>query len=748
MNTTATLDAVTIYLDAAVCVRRALLEPGNGKVSAQVRVVGLPLAITAGSVRARVLKGPAGLRVLDVRPAFDVEFADELDVPTEAKALEKAQDDKARFEVLAKQLTTEIAELQALRPRFLEQERADKPREAHVSSMLALADFVSAELDEKLARQRALHKELDDAEEEVRLRRCRLKEASTAKRTERARVSRAVVVMLSDPSTEPVELAVEYQVSGARWVPSYELRLERGFTSGTLMMRASVAQDTGEDWSGVTLALSTASLHRCTDVPELRALKIGRRQPEPPRSGWREPPPGLDELFEEYDAALAALPHDTATAANHTRRGEQSTGERPEVLSELIEEGSPPSHTRTLGAGESPLSAPAPPSADKDVLTSCLDVQLDALESEESMTLLPPTSRPRMSAWKMQHLAARGKAVPRGVKEMEGLALRIPESQVVSAEAMPLEDSGSRPIASAHKVPAFVPDDSFMDYDRLVMPGQAGPERRGCLTTASEWQYAFVTGVSVQVDVFLAMVARASQRANLVTSLALPANCTPPHSIDSFDYRFDYARRVDVPSTGKWTVVPVMTCDVKLTPGFVCVPSLEQKVYRTLEIDNSSQHALLPGPVNVSVGDEFLLTAQLPAIPPGADARRLGLGVEEAIKVARKTQFKETTGGFFGGSSLLAHEIEIELNNRLDSPAKIEVRERIPYAPPSERDLEVEDSAVTPSWEKIETVDGEPIRGARCWKVTVPPGQTLVLKAEYTIRMPAGKMLVGGNRRI
>lgn len=196
-------------------------------------------------------------------------------------------------------------------------------------------------------------------------------------------------------------------------------------------------------------------------------------------------------------------------------------------------------------------------------------------------------------------------------------------------------------------------------------------------------------------------------------------------------------------------MVPVMKCAVGLSPEYVCVPSVEQKVYRTLSISNRSAHALLPGPVDVTSGDEFLMTTSLPAIPPGAErSHRLGLGVEEAIKVARKTQFKETTGGFLGGSAVLPHDVEIELNNRLAAPALIEVRERVPVVTPDEKDVKVEEVSVNPAWEKIETpLDDQVLKGARRWRVTVPPGQALKLTAQYAIRMPSDRMIVGGNRR-
>ena len=37
-------------------------------------------------------------------------------------------------------------------------------------------------------------------------------------------------------------------------------------------------------------ALSTAEAQSWTELPELASIRIGRRQPSPPRVGWRPPP--------------------------------------------------------------------------------------------------------------------------------------------------------------------------------------------------------------------------------------------------------------------------------------------------------------------------------------------------------------------------------------------------------------------------------------------------------------------------
>lgn len=720
-----TLDAVTVYREGAICRRTAKVSASPDR---QVRLGGLPLSLEPASLRARVVSGDN--RVVDVRPQFDVELAEEVDVPAEQRAWEEAGSRVAQLESQRQRLQAEIAELQALRPTFLEHKRGEPPRAAPIDAMLALGDFTEAELSGRLERRRALEQQLTDAKAEQALRQRRMQEASSSKRAERARLSRVAVVTFAAAPGSGLELELEYRVPGARWVPSYALTLERGLGSGALQMRASIAQNTGEDWSQVRLSLSTASSSRRADMPELKSLRIGRRQEAPARSGWREPPPGLDSLFEAYDVAMAGFPSVPPPPAQPPVSAASFGAIAPPEMKEKSKKSSaapkmapippPPPPAPMRAPGGAPMAMPAP-----------------------SMAAAAPMPQAK-GGGALGGMARRRSMATDREEEMDDAPMA--ELDMLS-ESMADEGGSAEEPEPVEAGPAL--DASFGDYARLAMAPPESRAQRGRLTNASEWDFAFVAGVSVEINVVMAVLARAQSTAFSVQSLSLPAQCNPVTSVSSFDYRYDCAARLDVPSTGKWVLVPVMACAVGLTPEYVCVPSVEPKVYRTLTIANRSTHALLPGPVDVTAGDEFLMTTTLPAIGPGAEqSHRLGLGVEEAIKVARKTQYKETTGGFLGGSTVLPHDVEIEINNRLGAPALIEVRERVPTVDASEKDLKVEEVQSVPPWEKVEgPIDGEIVRGARRWRVTVPPGQTQKLTAQFAVRMPADRMLVGGNRR-
>jgi uncharacterized protein (TIGR02231 family) len=81
--------------------------------------------------------------------------------------------------------------------------------------------------------------------------------------------SNDVVVNLKSDYARTVTLALRYVVSGARWVPTYDLRASDLSKPLRLDYRANVMQTTGIDWKSVLLTLSTGDPNRGGTKPEL-----------------------------------------------------------------------------------------------------------------------------------------------------------------------------------------------------------------------------------------------------------------------------------------------------------------------------------------------------------------------------------------------------------------------------------------------------------------------------------------------
>ncbi|WP_413760616.1 DUF4139 domain-containing protein [Streptomyces sp. MMBL 11-3] len=715
-----TLDSVVVYAQGALCRR---LAHGTVPPDGRVRIPGLPRTVDPGSLRARVLGG-SGARVVEARIEVDAEPNGPGAPQGLEREVERLREESAAARARRDRQLGLIEEIRGLRPVPPGRKREDPPRRTPVHAWLELADFVDARLTRLHERLTELEEALLRVEHDFMVAADALTRASTDAPSAHlaTTVSALVTLHRADDAREEgkveVEVELEYGVPGAVWAPAYRLHHRQGDGSGRLVLRASVAQRTGEDWNGVRIALATADLRRRTDLPRLRSIRIGRRQPPPAPAGWREPPAGLSDLFTGYDAtASRAAP--AAARKGYVAEAVAGAGAAGDVAvagppAEWVAGGPvpmpPPAAPQAYGAPPPVYGAPPPaPGA-----SGAFSPQAVGGAAPDHA---PPPRAPRGAA-------------PRG-GAFETSAAGLPSAPGGPARAA--APAGIAPIAPAPAAPPTGPPrpgGAELDYAALVL---AGPEeaagRRGLLFPDAS---------------FDPVAAEYRRRAEAVAALPLPGHAVRPReSAGSFDHRFDAAARTDIPSDGTWHTVTVTEIPVGLRTEYLCVPSVEETVYATLVLSNATDQALLAGPVEVTVDDEFLLTTALPTLAPGGE-RRVGLGPAEAVRVTRRTEMHESSAGLRGGTTVLDHRVHVELANRLARPVAVEVRERVPVT--SDPDVRIEERA---GWTAPEEGAG-PDRlapGTRVWRVELPAGGTAALDGGYEIRVPAGKALVDGNRR-
>jgi len=182
---------------------------------------------------------------------------------------------------------------------------------------------------------------------------------------------------------------------------------------------------------------------------------------------------------------------------------------------------------------------------------------------------------------------------------------------------------------------------------------------------------------------------------------------------------------------------------VRLT--LVVVPRESRTAFRSAAFANPFDRALTAGPADVYVGADFLLTARLGDIAAGATSD-LGLGVEQALAVARNATFAEESAGLLGGSLHLRHRVAVSLHNKGRRAAAVEVRERLPQPDEQVEHCTVKELKVEPPWQPWHPPDAA-LAGGRRWTLTLEAGAKSELVYEYRIEIPAKNELVGGNRR-
>ncbi|MET9409193.1 DUF4139 domain-containing protein [Streptomyces sp. NPDC002935] len=703
------LDSVVVYAQGAICRRlaRGSVPPGG-----RVRVTGLPRSMDPGSLRARIT-GTSAVRVIEARVEVDAEPLGAVVPDALQRELERLSEEYAAAQQRRDRQLILIGEVSSLRPVPPARRRDDPHRRTPVDAWLELADFVDERLTRLHARLVELEEALGHVEHELRFAADRLARASTD--VSSAHVETTVSAVVTFDGTGDAEVELEYGVPGAVWVPAYRLTHRQGDSSGRLVLRASIAQRTGEDWTGVHVALATADLRRRTDLPRLRSLRIGRRQPSPTPSGWREPPTGLADLFAGYDGAG---PRPATTTASLSAEGGPVA-----VAGGFASAPVPPPQPTLQGYGQ-PLAAasppqgygapppvPAPGSAYPEVFGGGTDAFAQSVPSR-------PDSRPRAGGRSLQAPAAMapmasGQAAPPPPPAPAAPGWAAPPPAAAAPASGPPQPSGAE-----------------LDYTALVLNGPDEQDgRRGRLFPDSA---------------FDPVATEYRRRAESVASLPLPGHAVRPReSAGSFDHRFDALARADVPSDGTWHTVTIGEIPVELRTEYLCVPSVEQTVYATLALANATGQALLAGPVEVTVDDDFLLTTALPTLAPGGVCR-VGLGPAEGIRVTRRTNLHESTSGLRNTTTVLDHRVHVELASQLAGPVTVEVLERVPVT--SDADVRIEERA---DWSTPQDdAGGEPYApGTRMWRVDLPAGATTALDGGYEIRIPSAKALAGGNRR-
>lgn len=234
----------------ASTIRQVLVHPGGASVqrvlrvaagATQVRLNCLPATLAIESLR---LSADVGIVLGDVNlQSVDRAAAPECAAgPTDAR-LRELEDQKA---VLQAEHAAQEALLAALR---------SPPPGAVATSPAALATYADAlrrTAQEALLRQHALLRRQQALDEQM-----------APLRAERDRQGRAqaqvrqLTVRLA--SRQGGELRLDYHVAKAGWTPLYRAHLDSAAGRVRLERLAQVVQSSGEDWSGVSLRLSTSA---------------------------------------------------------------------------------------------------------------------------------------------------------------------------------------------------------------------------------------------------------------------------------------------------------------------------------------------------------------------------------------------------------------------------------------------------------------------------------------------------------
>lgn len=685
----ARIEHVTVYARGAR-VRRVTQASATART---IRIADLPLAVLDDTVRVE-LEGAA--------IATAIAVAIEAPAPADAAAEEPDEVRMARRRVAL--VTAEVARLEhALAGARAAQTVAEDPTDEPPAPWTAIVAARRALVATRAERVHVLHDQLRAARRErEEAERALVAATDRDRRSGNARAAKLhelrkhvdIELVATDGASGELTVRLEYLVGAARWTPSYVAKLDGG--EARIEIRANVAQATGEDWRGVPLALSTAEPSRFAALPELLPLRIGRKQDEPAKSGYRAAPTGAVALYADY-------------------------------LRERSPRATPPS-------GESTIAMPPPPPAPPSETSPPVLGGLDGFAQDR-----PEPARKRMAAPAPGAAMPTSALVPPPPPSAPMLARSAPrgaraDEEVESAKAA---HGGGGAYAEAKPAPEDRgPSSVRLDYANLRMAPPSASQR-GQLVPAPHDPLA-----SSVADRSASAVAR-------VLALPLPPGCHAEWS-HSYDYAFATDGAVDVAADAAWHSIAVTSRTTTAKVAHVAVPREQADVFRVATVSNPFDGPLLPGPIDIYDRGRFLVTSDVEYTPP-ASTVEVGLGVDAAVKIARNTEYHEEATGMLRGGLRLVHQIAIDVENLSGRAIELEVRERVPVARDGDDDVEIAVTRAEPPWERWAPDPDAPahlrLRGGHRWRLAVPAGQKQKLRAGYEVKIASKHELVGGNRR-
>jgi hypothetical protein len=741
------IDTVTLYQQGARVTRLLTLDCPEGKPPTELEIPRLPLALFDPTVRVRVLStGAAGadLSASNVRVGLWIPPREAPRETVDQASLRELQQRVRTAESQLRQLEWEMSILASVPvPERPEPEEGKPPPPSPLGARMALEQFSHDGVHSRLVEARNLREQLRKLHEEVAVLRQKIAQASTAREVTAGELYKSVHVQLRHGG-EPLkhaQLSVEYFIPGARWAPSYQCRLTRDCRQVELVMRAIIVQHSGEDWTGVKLVLSTAAPLTWTELPELSSIRIGRAQPPPAaRAGFRAPPQGAATLFSDYDrdrtALLSRLPAPSpymfpalGTPSDLESGVVVASVPVPAYEKERAERRKSAKRSRRDVAEEMLESAAAP--MDDDMMLSAelgeetLSMADAAYEEEAPLAPPPAPSRVMPASAPAPALAAAPKA-----------------TSVSRPSARAMGPGGASPTQAGLEMVVFT-------HLKLSEPTDTSSRNRLQPVDARRFYTETLARFSAVVtfDV-MTVLAEAENRARAVAHLPLPPGTVDVRGVGGrFDFSYSADATVDVPSDGVFHSVAVGTRVGESSVLYVTVPREDNQVYRQALVKNPMSAPLVAGPAEIYVGGEYVLSTTLPSVAPNGDFK-LGLGVEQAIRCARNTHYREARSGTkIVATTELWHDITIDLVNNLDREIVCEVRERIPQ-PAQDAEVVVEEGTITPAWEPYTQEErNSPLEGGRRWRLTVPANSASKLSAQYVVKLYANNELNGGNRR-
>jgi hypothetical protein len=266
---------VTVYPTNALVTREVDVPAGAGTFELVINP--LPAQTVNSSLYS---EGSEGIRILTTR------FRSRPIQQDTREEVRKLEDEQRKLHFTAQRIQSDIMTIEQNVKMLMKLE--DFKARDNSESVIAVAKYVAESRADKAKELVGLQQQLFTNQEQLEFVKRQLGDLTAGT----SKVERDAVIVVDKVNPSAGKVRLNYLVDSAAWRPQYKLRADKN-DKGTVLVEylAAVIQQTGEDWSGVEITLSTAAPTLNAAPPDLQTLEVAVM----PRGGAAPMPTGISQ---------------------------------------------------------------------------------------------------------------------------------------------------------------------------------------------------------------------------------------------------------------------------------------------------------------------------------------------------------------------------------------------------------------------------------------------------------------------
>ncbi len=191
---------------------------------------------------------------------------------------------------------------------------------------------------------------------------------------------------------------------------------------------------------------------------------------------------------------------------------------------------------------------------------------------------------------------------------------------------------------------------------------------------------------------------------------------------------------VTIPADGAAHKATVARLQLAPQIDYVAAPKLVEAAYRRAAVVTDSPDVLLPGAVNLFVGETFVGATEIDLAPPDGEIE-LYLGPDDRVQVTRELKRREVEKKLIGGQRRLSYRYDLSLENLLPVAAEMTLYDQIPVA--RHEDVKVKLTAADPALSEQDDL------GILTWRLTLAPGEKKTVRFDFLVEHPRDMVIAG-----